>query len=187
MIEFLKLKIKELQLQIQIITLQIRILIMKKNFENFALALRIRESSNNYQAVNAYGFLGAYQFGLARLSDLGYTERKPGVSGYANSSFQWRTGYSKEYFLSNPDFQDRVFKEHADNLITQIKAKLTDYLGKQINGTEITLSGLVAGAHLAGVNGVSSYLKGHYDNQDAFGTKVSSYIKAFANYNLENV
>jgi hypothetical protein len=37
--------------------------------------LRQRESSNNYQAVNQLGFVGAYQFGAALLMDLGYLKK----------------------------------------------------------------------------------------------------------------
>ena len=159
----------------------------EKGFEEFAIAIRERESSNNYQIVNVYGYLGAYQFGMARLCDLGYTERKAGTTGYSNPAFQWRAGYSKEYFLNNPDFQDRIFKQHCQDLIKRIKASLSDYLGKPINGTEITLSGLVAGAHLGGMGGISNYLKGLCDSNDAMGTKVSDYIKAFAGYNLEDL
>ena len=159
----------------------------ENDFEKFALAIRKRESSNNYQIVNVYGYMGAYQFGMARLCDLGYTERKAGTSGYAQSAFEWRAGYSKEYFISNPDFQDRVFKQHCQDLIARIKKSFSGYLGKQINGTEITLSGLVAGAHLGGIGGVSGYLGGIVDSHDQLGTSVSSYIKQFGGYNLEKL
>jgi len=157
------------------------------DFEEFAFAIRKRESSDNYQIVNAYGYMGAYQFGMARLCDLGYTERKAGTTGYVNSAFQWKAGHSREYFLSNSELQDRVFKEHTIDLIKQIDSRFTEYIGKAFNGVEITLSGLIAGAHLGGIGGVSNYLKGLTDAQDQLGTSISNYIKLFAGYNLENL
>jgi len=186
--------LKKLIRTLQALILALQELLKKKKeekkineFEKFALAIRRRESSNNYRAVNVYGYLGAYQFGMARLCDLGYTERKAGTTGYSNSAFQWKAGYSKEYFLNHPDFQDRVFKQHCQDLIARIKKLFPDYLGKRIDGVEITLSGLVAGAHLGGIGGVKNFLKGYYDSHDQFGTRISDYIKEFSGYNLENL
>ena len=156
-----------------------------KDYIAFREALGKRESGGNYKIVNAYGYLGKYQFGMARLSDLGYTERIAGTTDYHNSAFYWKAGFSKEYFLNNPDFQDRVFKEHIGSLIKQIKLKYFKYLGKQINNIEITLSGLVAGAHLGGIGGIGKFLAGN-NSSDQFGTRVSDYIKEFSNYDLES-
>ena len=156
----------------------------KKGFQEFADALGKRESGNNYQIVNAYGYLGKYQFGMARLCDLGYTERKAGTTGFANVSFVWKRGYSQEYFLNNSDFQEKVFKEHCEDLIKVIKAMFSIYLGQVISNVEITLSGCVAGAHLAGIGGLGNFLTKAYDSSDAFGTKISDYIRDFADYNL---
>ena len=153
------------------------------DFERFALAIRKAESCNNYKIVNVYGYMGAYQFGMARLCDLGYTESL----GYNHPAFSWKTGYSKEYFLNHPDFQDRVFREHVIDLVKQIKSQFAGYIGKTFNGIEITLSGLVAGAHLGGIGGVKNFLRGTHDNKDAFGTSVSGYIKRFKGYNLEDL
>ena len=163
----MNLLLKRIKILKKIIALYERLLGIKKgkNFEAFAEALGQRESGGRYKIVNAYGYLGKYQFGLARLYDLGYTERKEGTKGYRNSAFRWKKGYSQSYFLNNPNFQERVFREHCKNLIIQIKRKFSKYLGKQINGVDITLSGCIAGAHLGGIGGVRKFLKG-YDNQD---------------------
>lgn len=186
------------QLQILIAKLQELILSLQQflnkrkkeignDFEKFALALRKRESSDNYKIVNAFGYMGAYQFGMARLYDLGYTKRKPGTTGYSNRVFEWKTGYSKEYFLNNLEFQDKIFKQHVINLIRQIKSRFTEYIGKSHNGLEITLSGLVAGAHLGGIGGVNNFLRRNHNSSDQFGTSLSDYIKKFRGYNLENL
>jgi len=65
------------------------------------------------------------------------------------------------------------------------KRKYSKYLGKTINGIEITISGLVAGAHLKGLGGVRKFLKGK-DNADAYGTKISEYIEKFGGYDLSD-
>jgi hypothetical protein len=72
---------------------------------------------------------------------------------------------------------------HVHNLADSIAKKHADALGKTINGIEITLSGLVAGAHLKGLGGVKQFLQGK-DNEDALGTKISEYIKKFGGYDL---
>lgn len=159
----------------------------QKGFEEFANALGQRESGNNYKIVNVYGFMGRWQFGMARLCDLGYTEHRAGMTGYSNSAFQWKQGYSQEYFLNNPDFQDKIFREHCDNHIKNINARFSNYLGKVVNGIEITLSGCVAGVHLGGLGNVNNFLTKHYDSSDANGTRVSDYIREFQSYNLENI
>ena len=48
---------------------------MPGTYQQFFAALRQRESSNDYTAVNSVGFIGAYQFGEAALFDLGYVRR----------------------------------------------------------------------------------------------------------------
>ena len=155
----------------------------KKDFIAFALAIKKRESGNNYKIVNVYGYLGAYQFGMARLCDLGYTERKAGKTGFNNKSFVWKRGYSQEYFLDNPDFQDRVFKKHILNLVERIEKRYSHYLGHKVNGIDITLSGCVAGVHLTGMGGLKKFFQGR-NNSDAFGTRITEYIKKFEGYNI---
>ena len=180
MIEFIKLKIAVLTTQLKIKLLE------EKDFKAFANALGERESSNNYQAVNAFGYLGRWQFGMARLCDLGYTERKEGYSGYSNSAFRWKSGYSQDWFLNNPDIQDRIFLKHCRKLAEIIKRNFGQSLGFKVNGIQITLSGLIAGAHLGGIGGVSKFLD-RRDTKDQLGTSVSDYVKKFAGYNLENM
>ena len=50
-------------------------------------------------------------------------------------------------------------------------------------------TGAGAAAHLAGPGGVKRYLKskGNLELSDAFGTRISSYLKKFANYDLSSV
>jgi len=164
----------------RLIELYQKLLKLKKaEFNEFALVIRLRESSGNYRIVNSLGFLGAYQFGMARLCDLGLTKRINGTSGYANKNFEWKDGYSKEIFLVSHRLQDKTFRAHVKDLIKQIKRSVSDGIIK-----EYTLSGLVAGAHLGGIGGVKKFLEGK-DREDAYGTSVGDYIKRFKGYNIE--
>lgn len=59
------------------------------------------ESSGDYESVNTEGYMGAYQFGEARLKD-----------------YKKDTGsaFSKEEFLKNKELQDKVFDWHVDDI-----------------------------------------------------------------------
>ena len=59
------------------------------------------------------------------------------------------------------------------------------YIGCTINGVKITKSGLLAAAHLSGAGNVKSFLNGGIDDfKDGNGTKLTTYLKEFSNYNF---
>jgi len=92
----------------------------------------------------------------------------------------------KEEFLKSRYLQDYIMRIHVTQLRNLFKKrKYSKYLGKTVNGIEITISGLVAGAHLKGLGGVRKFLKGK-DNADAYGTKISEYIEKFGGYDLSD-
>lgn len=138
-------------------------------FENSYLAfcnqLGSQESSNNYKAVNRFGYLGKYQFSTATL--------------------QWLGVNDTQYFLNSPLLQEAALKA----LIAKNKYLLQDHLGNKgcrINGLEITDSGLIAAAHLAGVGNVKRFLQsnGKYVFKDGNKVPITKYIKQFAHYDL---
>lgn len=61
--------------------------------------------------------------------------------------------------------------------------------GRVINGVEITESGLLAAAHLAGAGSVKKYLRSNGTNgfKDGFGTSLRSYIKKFGGFDVSIV
>lgn len=152
-----------------------------KGFEEFKEALKKRESGNNYRIINKYGFLGAYQFGKPRLYDLGYS-----VNGWKPKNKPEKQFISTEEFLNNEELQDKLFFTHIERLKNYFNRRYSDYFDTVIMGIKITLSGLVAGAHLKGAGGVARFLQGK-DNADALGTKVSEYIELFSGYDLDEV
>ena len=133
----------------------------------FQEQMKKSESSGDYEVVNDEGFMGAYQFGDARLRDF-------------KSANQ--TNFTKDEFLNNPELQDKVFDWHVKDYKKRIKkAGLDSYIGKTINGVEVTEDGLVAVAHLGGFVGMRQFLKsnGKDDEADSNGTSMTDYLKKF--------
>ncbi len=156
----------------------------KNGFDEFATAIRERESNNDYAAVNQAGYLGAYQFGMARLCDLGLTERITGTTGYGNECFKWRTEYSQDNFLKDSSLQDYTFKKHVALLKESIINSFSSMIGSTRFETLITLSGLVAGAHLLGLGAVRKFVELGINGKDGNGTSIKSYIVDFQGYKL---
>ena len=145
---------------------------MLLRFDEFANYMAKRESGDNYQIKNKFGYLGRYQFGMARLCDLGLTKRKPGRTGMSNDNFEWVSPYSEFRFLHSPDLQDATFKRHI--------ADLRDRLYP-------LLSGLVAGAHLVGIRELYNLLYKGKVAVDGLGTPITEYIEKFAGYELQEL
>jgi hypothetical protein len=137
-----------------------------KNQSTFLSAIGFRESSNNYKAVNQFGYLGKYQFGRKTLNAIGFEN------------------ISNREFLANPSIQEEamfvLLKRNKHTLRREIKK----YVGKTINGIYITESGILAAAHLGGAGNVKKFFRKGYEFKDGNGTKMTSYMKRFANYEL---
>lgn len=135
------------------------------NLNLFLDDIGFRESSNRYDVVNQYGYMGKYQFGIKTLESLGIET-------------------TKKEFLSSPDLQEEamitLLKSNQHNLRRQIKK----YDGKFVNGILVTESGLLAAAHLGGPGSVKKWLRSGEDFKDGNGTKITSYIKTFNGYDL---
>jgi len=158
----------------------------EKPYATFVMALRQRESGGNYQIKNPFGYMGAYQFGMARLCDFGLTARKPGETGGGNKSFAWVSPFTEAGFLGSEALQDRLFTLHVLNLVANIKRSVPQALGKTFMGLELTLSGAVACCHLLGLGGLKAFISPTLadDKPDALGTQASDYVKLFAGYHI---
>src|SRR6056300_724 len=138
-----------------------------KNHDKFLEDLGFRESSGNYKAVNRFGYLGKYQFGRKTLNAIGFKD------------------VSNREFLANPSIQEKamliLLKKNKHTLRREIKK----YVGKTINGIYITESGILAAAHLGGAGNVKKFFRKGYEFKDGNGTKMTSYMVRFADYNLD--
>ena len=156
------------------------------DYNDFREAVKKRESGGNYTVRNPYGYLGAYQFGMARLTDLGLAQRLPGTSGYGNENFTWSPGYSQSGFLSDRTLQDRTFDRHVSELSKRLVATHPGLITGGINaqGRKITLSGAIGGSHLVGKGAVDKYIKSGIITRDANQTSVEEYLDLFNDYNI---
>ena len=159
---------------------------MAKKYQDFLDALGQKESSGDYKAVNRYGYLGKYQFGEAALIDAGFF-KNDGTSANDWSSKGW-TGKmgiaSKTAFLNSPAAQEAAIQALMDKQHTYIKDVLA-YDGQTLNGVTLTLSGMLAGAHLVGWSKLVSFVSGGATGTppvDGNGTSVVSYIQKFGGY-----
>ena len=140
--------------------------IIVTSHQSFLDAIGHRESSNNYKAINQFGYLGKYQFGRSTLNNLGYKK------------------ISNKEFLNTPLLQEKAMNDLLKHNKKILKRQIKKYNGKIVNGVIITESGILAAAHLAGPGNVKKWLRKGVDFEDGNGTKMTSYLKQFTNYNL---
>jgi len=138
-----------------------------KNHDKFLEDLGFRESSGNYKAVNQFGYLGKYQFGRKTLNALGYED------------------VSNRVFLANPSIQEEAMYDLLIHNKKILRRQIEKYDGQTINGIYITESGILAAAHLAGPGNVKKFFRKGYEFRDGNGTRMTSYMKKFSNYQLD--
>lgn len=136
------------------------------SFVGFKEALAFKESRGNYFSVNSLGYLGRYQFGESTLNTVGV--------------------YNPDFFLRNPQLQEVVFYTNLSRNKWILRRDIQRFAGSNINGIEITESGILAAAHLAGPGNVKRYLRsiGQSDVEDAYGTRLSEYLSKFSGYDV---
>jgi len=137
-----------------------------KSHNKFLDDIGFRESSNNYKAVNQFGYLGKYQFGRKTLNAIGFDE----ISNYE--------------FLSNPEIQEEAMLVLLQKNKHTLRREIKKYVGETINGIYITESGILAAAHLGGAGNVRKFFRKGHEFEDGNGTKMTSYMIRFSDYNL---
>lgn len=150
---------------LNLITPEPRIIpVLGNSYTGFKEALAFKESRGNYKALNEFGYMGKYQFGKGTLSLIGIKD--------------------PELFLNSPELQEAAFYANASRNKWILIRDIARFEGKVINGIEITESGILAAAHLAGPGSVKKYLRSWGENSfsDAFGTTIEFYLKKFSGY-----
>ena len=141
------------------------LIIVVSQHQEFLNAIGHRESSNRYDVVNAFGYMGKYQFGKRTLKGLGIK-------------------VSKDEFINNPELQERAMQLLLVHNKKKLKRYIEKYEGKTVHGVYITESGILAAAHLAGQGNVRKFFRSGYEFKDGFGTEMTSYMRAFGGYDL---
>jgi len=139
------------------------------SYIGFKEALAFKESQGNYFSVNTLGYLGKYQFGIGTLQLMGV--------------------YDATSFLNDPALQEEVFQTNIARNKWILRRDIARFEGKQIRGVQVTESGMLAAAHLAGAGNVKKYLRssGKYDVKDAYGTSIAKYMNKFSGYDVSDV
>ena len=138
-----------------------------KNHSSFLNAVGYRESTNNYKAVNQFGYLGKYQFGRKTLNAIGLDS------------------VSNREFLANPNIQEEAMSILLKKNRHTLRREIRKYVGDTVNGIYITESGILAAAHLTGAGNVKKFFRRGYEFKDGNGTKMTSYMIMFADYDLK--
>ena len=133
----------------------------------FLTSIGRRESSNRYDIVNRWGYMGKYQFGRKTLNALGYKH------------------ISNKQFLSNPKIQEEAMMNLLKHNKHILRREIKRYCGTSIHGVYITESGLLAAAHLAGPGNVKKWLRRGKRFRDGLGTDLVEYLELFGNYKIE--
>lgn len=147
------------------------------SFDDFLNDIGFKESSNRYDAVNSYGYIGKYQF---------------------SSHLLWRLGFevTREEFLNSPQLQETAMlvllrhnKEVLEPVIQEFEGKTFNELTVTdkrcyVSEFKITESGILAAAHLIGPYRTRLFLERKILTKDGYGTYVSQYLYDFSGYNI---
>lgn len=156
------LEVKKIDPQIIIPEIKINL----KNHSAFLDAIGNFESSNRYNIVNRFGYMGKYQFGSSTLKSIGID-------------------VSRKTFLNSPTLQEEAMQRLLSHNKKTLKKYIKKYNGKYIHGVYITESGVLAAAHLAGAGNVRKFFRRGYEFKDGNGTKLTTYMKLFSDYQLD--
>jgi len=115
--------------------------IVTKELPNFLNQIGKRESSNQYNIVNKFGYMGKYQFGRKTLNKIGYKH------------------ISNEKFLSTPSIQEAAMLKLLKSNKHTLRRQINKYANTLRHGVYITESGILAAAHLAGAGSVKKFLR----------------------------
>lgn len=139
------------------------------SYIGFKEALAFKESQGNYFTINALGYLGKYQFGIGTLQLMGV--------------------YNATRFINDPMLQEQAFHTNIARNKWILRRDIKRFHGKRIKGVEVTESGILAAAHLAGAGNVKKFLRsyGEYNVSDVFGTSISNYMSKFSGYDISHI
>lgn len=134
-----------------------------------------KESSGDWTKINQLGYIGKYQFGRIAIEDVGLNTKSLNSKNFKKNPLIWS---EKE--------QDHAMIKLLRNNIKYLGKYLHKYVGKEINGIELTKSGLLAASHLVGAKEVKKYLNsgGKYIPKDGNGTSLEEYIKNFGDFEI---
>ncbi|QIR35873.1 hypothetical protein HCG51_03280 [Tolypothrix sp. PCC 7910] len=161
--------------------------------------------SKQYQVENILGFIGKYQFGEPILIELGYYKTNI-YYGHGSDKNYWQDKWtgkhdidSKEKFLQSPKVQEIAIREALtlnwkliDKTLKKQGKSLENYLGQkktfddcgELKTITITLSGILAAAHLRGPYGMANLLLKNPSSHDEFSISILRYLDEYSGYDM---
>ena len=141
----------------------------RQQYDQFRNAIAHKESRMNPAIYNDIGCIGLYQFG--------YSARK--ATGYKH--------IKTKAFIKNPSIWPKEDQNKAmDSLIKRNEVRLNSIISKapyQFEGCNITKSGILAAAHLAGWFNVAKHFEDREHNpNDKNGTYLEDYLIAYSGF-----
>ena len=161
----------------------------------------------SYRSMNSLGFVG-FQFGEALLIDLGYYDDDRFYGNGAATNTWDGTWTGKNGVNSLEEFMTKEAQtvaiqeafgynlEIIENGLGNVGQSLDDFIGQTTTYTdgtggtvtvELTLTGILAAAHLRGSYGTLSLLLGGAVSTDEYGTSILQYIVQFGGYDSPSV
>lgn len=147
--------------------------------------VRLTESGHNYQSINQYFYLGAFQFGASALAQVGLIKphalkRAPKrvTNGLAQKTFlknnnNWTINGGYQTFLNDPALQDAAFIKLTNFNISQgFRKRVLKH-----DTSAYKIAGFAKAAHLKGTKAAIRFYKYGKDSADGNGTRVSIYAK----------
>lgn len=152
-----------------------------RDYGDFLDALGMRESTNNYKAVNRFNYMGRYQMGRLALKDAGFMDKDGHWTALANSYGI----YSQRDFLNAPAAQDAAVTAYHKKLWFYIRHyQMDQYLGQVYCNVTVTPSGLLAACHLVGVGSMKKALASGKPAYDGNRVQAAEYMKLFGDYDV---
>ena len=137
----------------------------------FLSKLAFKESTNNWKAVNSLGYIGKYQFGRMALDDIGLDTIH-------------KRDFVKDPTIFSDSLQETAIRKLIDRNKMYLKREITLFDGVNVNGIDITESGMLAAAHLVGHASVRNWLMTNDSTVDGNGVTIEHYLEHFKGYNL---
>ena len=157
---------------------------VEDEYADFLAELGFRESSNNYQVVNSFGYMGKYQLGKLALRDIGFLDEN---GAWTDAARAYGIS-SREDFLNSPEGQEAAVRLYHENTYRYIRALgLDDYVGSTYCGIPVTESGLLAACHLVGVGGMEKGLTTGRHVYDGNGVSAAVYMELFAGFDISSI
>jgi hypothetical protein len=168
--------------------IEVKLPVYRGNYRAFFNALAMSESSGIKHVVNDYGYAGKFQMGEEALKQAGFYI----PASYGNSWDGKWTKRAKAYKVSSlRDFLHNEAAQHAAveaytarNWELICHYDLDRFVGRKHRGVVITPSGLLAGSHLVGIQGLINFIEKGRDTRDGNGVRVSQYMNKFKGYHI---